>query len=227
MWWWQAHPAVIMTDRHQTGKLPDKALIITSRHSRVITGIMMFCASENKRAITLMTMMTMNGDQDDTRCEWPWSLLIGWCMDSASHWPLALVLMVTEVESSPNWRWQRAHASLLSSMESPATQWQHDNLRTIRQTPSSCLLLSSSQLSMRYRPRLAQFQTKKKNFPKRMILPERIVSSFFLWKLVLTELLSWFDNCLYLVIKCSLLCVRACVIVFIGVMMLWGDKSVI
>ena len=122
-------------------------------------------------------------DQDDTRCEWPcWSLLIGWCMDTASHWPLALVLMVTEVESSPNWRWQRAHASLLSSMESPATQWQHDNLRTIRQTPSSCLLLSSSQLSMRYRPRLSQFLTKKKSFPKRMILPERIVFFFLLMK---------------------------------------------
>ena len=174
-WWWQAHPAVIMTRGHQTGKLPDKALIITSRHSRVITRHYdVLC--EWKQASHHSD--DNDDDQDDTRCEWPcWSLLIGWCMDTASHWPLALVLMVTEVESSPNWRWQRAHASLLSSMESPATQWQHDNLRTIRQTPSSCLLLSSSQLSMRYRPRLSQFLTKKKSFPKRMILPERIVFS--------------------------------------------------
>ena len=99
--------------------------------------------------------------------QWWWS---GWHsvrMNPLVVFSLALVPMVTEVESSPNWRWQRAHASLLSSMESPATQWQHDNLRTIRQTPSSCLL-SSSQLSVRYRPRLSKFLTKKRTFPKRI-----------------------------------------------------------
>ena len=81
---------------------------------------MMFCASENKRVchskMTIVISMTL-------WCEWPpcvvsLAAILSW---SSPSWTLIgprVVLMVTEVESSPNWRWQRAHASLLFSMES-------------------------------------------------------------------------------------------------------------
>ena len=81
---------------------------------------MMFCASENKRVchskMTIVISVTL-------WCEWPPCVvslvaILSW---SSPSWTLIgprVVLMVTEVESSPNWRWQRAHASLLFSMES-------------------------------------------------------------------------------------------------------------
>ena len=143
-------------DGQQTGKLRDKALIITWA-AFPCNNLVLWCFVGVKTSEPSLWWHNDHGDQSDTWCEWTLE---------SHHWLSALVLigqslvlMVTEVESSPNWRWQRAHASLLSSMESPATQWQHNNLRTIRQTSSSCL--SSSQLTMRYRPMLSQFHTKK------------------------------------------------------------------
>ena len=60
---------------HQTGKLPDKALIITSRHSRVITPhYHVLC--EWKQASHHSD--DNDDDQDDTQCEWT--------LERSSHW---------------------------------------------------------------------------------------------------------------------------------------------
>lgn len=65
---------------------------------------MMFCAGENKRAITLMTMMTVI--RVSLGVNEPSSLLIGspHCPDARRPRLIgqSQVLMVTEVESSPN-----------------------------------------------------------------------------------------------------------------------------
>ena len=78
---------------------------------------MMFCAAENKPGITLMTMVIRGHSVWMTLGSHDWS---PHCPDALGPTLIgpSLDLMVTEVESSPNWRWQRAHASLLSSMES-------------------------------------------------------------------------------------------------------------
>ena len=112
---------------HQTGKLPDKALIITSRHSRVITPhYHVLC--EWKHASHHFDDYDDDDDQDDTWCEWPWSLLIGWCMDTASHWLLS------------SW-WRKLNHLLIEDDKEPThlcyPQWSHSHTMTTRQSPNN------------------------------------------------------------------------------------------
>ena len=100
----------------------------------------------------------------------------------------SLVLMVTEVESSPNWRWQRAHASLLSSMESEP----HNDNTTIYEQSSKHPAVSRN-WQWDIDPCCLNFR-KKENLSQENDLPEWkdfTIAMFcpfvFGWKFVLTQ----------------------------------------
>ena len=147
---------------HQTGKLPDKALIITSRHSRVITPhYHVLC--EWKHASHHFDDYDDDDDQDDTWCEWPWSLLIGWCMDTASHWLLS------------SW-WRKLNHLLIEDDKEPThlcyPQWSHqphnDNTTISEQSAKHHPAVSCPPLNCQWDidPGCLNFKQKRKPFPR-------------------------------------------------------------
>ena len=229
MWWGQAHPAVIMTRGHQTGKLPDKALIITARHSRVITGIMMFCASENKRAITLMTMMMIRmtlGVND----LWVFSLADAWTPLLIGHWLLS------------SW-WRKLNHLLIEDDKEPThlcyPQWSHrphnDNTTISEQSAKHHPAVSSCPpLNCQWDidPGCLNFKQKRKAFPREWFyLNENSFSTIRFQSLAesLFSLNCWADLIIAFICLSNALCsVFVPVLSFLSASWCYeGDKSVI
>ena len=116
---------------HQTGKLPDKALIITSRHSRVITPhYHVLC--EWKQASYHSD--DNDDDQDDTQCEWT--------LERSSHWLMSSC-------------WRKLNHLLIEDDKEPThlcyPQWSHSHTMTTRQSlnnPPNTIQLSPVLLSI-------------------------------------------------------------------------------
>lgn len=118
---WRAH------DGHQTGKLPDKAPIISWQHSRLITRYYdVLCGWEQAGHHS-----GDNGDQSDAQCEWPSALMIG----------PQTVLMPWDRLSLANlwsWWWRKLNHLLIEDDKEPThlcyPQWSRSHTMTTRQS---------------------------------------------------------------------------------------------
>ena len=123
---WRAH------DWHQTGKLPDKALIISSQHSRVITRYYDVLWDWEQAVITLMS--DDNSDQSDTWCEWPSGLLIG-------HHTVLMPWDRLSLAHLWSWWWRKLNHLLIEDDKEPThlcyPQWSRSHTMTTRQSTNN------------------------------------------------------------------------------------------
>ena len=173
--WWAC-------DGQQTGKLPDKALIITTRHSRVITQYH-DVLSEWEQA---SHHPDDNDDQSDTQCEWTLE---------AQHWSPIVPMPWAWVSLAlgKSWWWRKLNHLLIEDDKEPThlcyPQWSQSHTMTTGQSLNnppniSCLLSIVNEISTH------AFQTKFEKLSQEIDL-----NIFIQFILPPNILLSWgFNN---------------------------------
>ena len=177
----------------------------------------MFCAAENKPGITLMTMVIRGHSVWMTLGSHDWS---PHCPDAWDRLSLAHLW---------SWWWRKLNHLLIEDDKEPThlcyPQWSRCHTMTTRQSlnnPPNIQLSPATDNEIS--THTVSISDKKEKLSQENDLPEwKAFTTGIVYSLAesLFSLSVRFDNCLYQLIICSLLSVRASVIVFIGVMMLW------
>ena len=150
----------------------------------------MFCETENKRVITLMS--DDNSDQSDTWCEWPSGLLIG-------HQTVLMPWDWLSLAHLWSWWWRKLNHLLIEDDKEPThlcyPQWSRSHTMTTRQSTNNPPNIQLSPATdNEISTHVVSISDKKENLSQENDLPEWkdfTIAMFcpfvFGWKFVLTQ----------------------------------------